>query len=265
MLSLVKVLGDTEAEGFDGCLAACEDAASACAELFPEDDEEGDMETKRNLPRGQTRELAFTGTIVEGGLVVFATSAAVPNGDILDLESLNLDRLRANPVLLWNHETYSPPIGSFDPELLRIEDHETYKRALFQPVFHALTERAKEVSALWAAGVLKTVSVAFMFGQSPGDVQWRSDLPKDHPLYGPRGYVYRNARAYEISVVTVPMDDKAMKIGRSASMRRSGSGVAVQIDTKALAGEVAEELVRRGVIVPKAAESKPTPKPGDWW
>lgn len=252
---MVMACGDHEAEGFDDCLGACEDAQSACADHFPETEDR----SMRKLPTRKSYALDFTGEVVDGGLVVFATSAAVPGGDILDIKTLNLDRLRTNPVVLWNHDTYEPPIGTFDPDSLRIEDFETYTRALFRPMLHKETARAADVANLWDKGLLRTVSIGFLIDWKQS--VWRCDLPKEHPAYGPQGFYYVGAKAYEISVVTVPMDDKAIKIGRSG-----GAGMSMRVDVKRLAAEIAplvvDDLIKRGTVT---TTPKPNPPASDDW
>jgi hypothetical protein len=51
----------------------------------------------------------------------------------------------------------------------------------------------------------------------PGEATDRSKYPTDHPLYGQRGYVYRNNHLIECSVVSVPMHPGATIEERAAA------------------------------------------------
>lgn len=77
-------------------------------------------------------------------------------GDSLKIRDWDLKNFRKNPVLLYAHNHHEPPIGIV--KKLRQEG----KKLLFEPIFHEITQKAKEIKQLYEEGIMKGFSVGFI-------------------------------------------------------------------------------------------------------
>jgi len=95
-------------------------------------------------------------------------------GDVIKIESWDLQNFMKNPVLLVNHDYRVESIVGMARNL--VLDQAT-RKLTFTPEFHELTELSKQVKNLVGEGVLKTVSVGFIphGPQKDGDIE-RNEL-----------------------------------------------------------------------------------------
>lgn len=95
----------------------------------------------------------------EGDVIEFiATDETLDrHGEKISIDSWDLKNYKKNPVLLVNHDYRVQNIVG-KAKNLRTEG----KKLIFEPVFHELTDLAKEVSAMVSEGYLNTVSVGFL-------------------------------------------------------------------------------------------------------
>jgi HK97 family phage prohead protease len=148
-------------------------------------------------------------------------------GEVIPIESWDLKNYSKNPVLLVNHDYQVQNIVGKATNI-RIED----KKLLFDPVFHGITQLAKEVEAMVKEGILDTVSVGFM-------------------PHGPEkdGESIKN-ELFEISFVPVPANPSASRL--SAVMAKSVDDVEIkQVD--AWVNEVEEKEVK---VEPEVKEGR---------
>ena len=145
----------------------------------------------------------------EDGLMRFvaSTDAVDRYGTIVDQDSWRLDNFRKNPVFLWMHGRWSPPVG-------RVESVEVIDGRLIADVRFDDAEdnpMGRLVARQYREGTLNAVSVSWVSDQ----IVRRSELPEDHKHYGEHGYVFRGNELHELSAVTVPGNADALAI-RSA-------------------------------------------------
>ena len=138
----------------------------------------------------------------------FIMSVGTPDGadDIVE-QSWDLSRFTQNPVAFLNHNTWGLPIGRW--ENVRVDGG--VLRGEFVP--SEAHDLARTVRAMLDEKNLRCASVGFI----PGEMTDRSKYPTDHPLFGKRGYVYRNNHLIECSVVSVPMHPGATMEERAAA------------------------------------------------
>ena len=133
----------------------------------------------------------------------FIMSVGTPDGadDIVE-QTWDLTRFMQNPVAFLNHNSWGLPIGRW--ERVRVEGD--VLRGDFVP--SEAHDIARPVRAMLDEKTLRCASVGFI----PGEVTDRSKYPTDHPLFGKRGYVYRNNLLMECSIASIPMHpDTAME------------------------------------------------------
>lgn len=140
---------------------------------------------------------------------IFVASTDRPDrmDDIVDQASWRLDNYRANPVVQVDHDyriesTVGRGVVTVEAGVLTLEVEAW-----------AEDPRSQAVRAKVEAGLVNAVSVGFR----PGRMIPRSQLPKEDPRYGERGYVFHDCELLEISIVAIPANADALA-ARSMSM-----------------------------------------------
>jgi HK97 family phage prohead protease len=108
------------------------------------------------------------------------------HGEVIKADGWILDDFKENAPMLWNHDAWGTPAGSF--KNIRVEDKKLKMVASF-----ASTEKGKEIKTLFDEGHLKTFSVGFM-------VKERDE--KDPSII-------TKALLLEVSAVPIPANPKA--------------------------------------------------------
>ena len=102
---------------------------------------------------------------VEGKLLAIASTEDVDRaGDVIKLDSWDFNNFLKNPVLQAGHD-YRPQFTIGVAKNLRIDD----KKVVFEPVFHELTQLAREIKGMYEEGILKAWSVGFIPGMKSGE------------------------------------------------------------------------------------------------
>ena len=114
-------------------------------------------------------------------------------GEVIPIDSWDLGNFKKNPVLLVNHDYKVQNIVG-KASGIRVATRDGRKVMVFTPIFHGLTQLAKEVEAMVKEAILNTVSVGFL----------RSGPRKD-------GDIEHN-ELMEISFVPVPANPSAERI-----------------------------------------------------
>lgn len=130
---------------------------------------------------------------------VASTSNADRYGDIINQHGWDLEKFRANPVILLNHNANSLPIGKGEVDVID-------GRLMVDVEFDMDDPQAAEVARKTKAGFLNAVSVGF----NPVDATPRSMLEKSHPAHGQSGQYFDRAELLEISIVTIPANGDAV-------------------------------------------------------
>jgi HK97 family phage prohead protease len=153
---------------------------------------------------------------------VFSDGSVDRMGDTINPDGWDLRDFKANPVALWAHDSYAPPIG----RAARIFSD---GRRLIGDVEFAPAEAypfAETIYQMVAGGWLNAVSVGFL----PLEWTWSNDPDR------PSGIDFKRQQLLEISVCPVPANANAL-----AEARANG------INTRSLIGWAAG-AARRGVI-----------------
>jgi HK97 family phage prohead protease len=137
----------------------------------------------------------------KGDLVSFvaSTSSADRYGDVINQGGWDLDKYRANPVILLNHNANALPIGKGSVDVVD-------GQLMVDVEFDMDDPQAKEVARKTKAGFLNAVSVGF----NPIDSTPRAMLEKSHPAHGQSGQYFDKAELLEISIVTIPANGEAV-------------------------------------------------------
>lgn len=94
---------------------------------------------------------------IDGKLLAVASDETIDRvGDKLDPEKFDLKNFKKNPVLQWAHRYDIPPVGI--AKNIKVDGN----KLLFEPVFHNITEMAREVAQLFMEGILKAFSVGYI-------------------------------------------------------------------------------------------------------
>lgn len=134
----------------------------------------------------------------EGKLFIASTEVVDREGEILSIDGWDLKNFKKNPVLLWAHDYREPPVGI--AKGIGIKEINGKKKLTFEPKFHEITERAKELAKMVEAGIIRTVSVGF--------------LPKERD-----GNKYTSQELLEISFVPVPANPEALSLAYSKGFK----------------------------------------------
>lgn len=114
-----------------------------------------------NMKRKNTIKAIASVERAEGKMLAIATDETLDRqGDVLPIEAWDVRSFKKNPVLLWAHDYSVPPVGV--AKNLRIDKEK--KRMTFEPVFHELTQLAREVKAMFENDppIMNSFSVGFI-------------------------------------------------------------------------------------------------------
>ena len=142
--------------------------------------------------------------VINGKMVAIASDDSEDrHGDSIKQEKWYLSKFKKNPVLLMSHQYHLPPIGI--AKNIKVEG----KKMTFEPVFHEITQQAKEVKQMFQDGIMRAFSVGFM----------------------------ENAKGFnellEISAVSVPANANALVFSKSFTEEEE-SNVKEWIDKKSI-------------------------------
>ena len=132
--------------------------------------------------------------------VIASTDDVDRSDDVVDQTSWQLDRHARNPVVLWAHSYRDPPVGT---AAMAVEDGALHGRIKWDD--NEVNQLGTLVAHQYRTGVLSAVSVGFR----PHTMTLRSELPKEHPHFGEKGYLLRDNELYELSAVPVPANPEA--------------------------------------------------------
>lgn len=135
---------------------------------------------------------------IKGRMLAIASDGAVDrDGEIIDPSGWDLKNFKANPVLLWAHQSTGLPIGTAENIGIKTMDGE--KKLVFSPVFHDITPEAIAIGKMYESGILTSFSVGFRPLESDGTKYTKQEL-------------------LEISGVPVPANQNARVIAKAAGI-----------------------------------------------
>lgn len=202
--------------------------------------------------------------LAEGGAgplsFVASTERLNRHGYSLRNDGWRLDNFNANPVVLWMHDPWTPPIATG----LAVSKNKTI--VLDNVVFDGDDELAVIVESKYRRGFLSAVSVSYDFQTEDGvpvDGWWRLEQEQIDELF---------FDLCEVSSVTVPGDPGALVQQSRLALRRLGKDLVELFDdgqqpestitAEQLQAAVAAELDRRGYAVPNLNAPPETPVEG---
>ncbi len=153
-------------------------------------------------------ELASTTTEKREASFVASTASIDSHGEIVE-QDWDLSRFKANPVVLYAHQSRELPIGSctrVDVVAGRLECTVKFASAAASPLAESVYQLVKE-------GTLRAVSVGFI----PGDARLETRAGRDVVVLS------KNV-LHEISIVPIPSNADAVAITRAKAFER-GTGV----------------------------------------
>jgi len=184
-----------------------------------------------------SRGLAFKSIDKDARRVDFvaSTDAIDSWGEIVEQDWI-LERFKANPVILFGHNSRELPVG----KATRCEVVTENGRAQLECTIEFLSEKANpKAEQVWQSiceGALRAVSVGFM----PGDYRWEK-------RNGVEVFVLSKNTLHEISVVPIPANPEAL-----AKMKAKAKGAAARATPKAEEAnhedrmDLAEKLAKAG-------------------
>ncbi|HYH96017.1 HK97 family phage prohead protease, partial [Hyalangium sp.] len=115
-------------------------------------------------PEGTAKALGFLELTKAEGAVAASAPVFRITSEVLDRvhdrvmgDGAKVENFNRNPILLWNHDSWTPAIGTA----------KVYRDAagqwLMEPAFDNIGELSKEIAAKVAAGTLRTCSIRFKY------------------------------------------------------------------------------------------------------
>ena len=129
---------------------------------------------------------------------VASTQDVARDGDIIETDGWQVASYLKNPVVLWMHDPYTPPIG----KAISV----TVGKTLDIAVEFDNDEFADRIFGLYERGFLNAVSVGFL----PKAYRKPDDEERAELKLGPWGVVWTKTELLELSAVSVPADPGAL-------------------------------------------------------
>lgn len=156
--------------------------------------------------------------------VIASTSDKDRMGDIVKVDGWELKNFKKNPVMLWAHDNYLPPIAKANK--IWVEDGKLMVRGVF-----ANTPLGQEIAGLVKEGFINAVSVGFIplkraekgkKGMFEGEDGEQYDRASDEALreIGEKGFfgdeIFEKQELLEVSFVCVPALPQALLTARKS-------------------------------------------------
>ena len=147
------------------------------------------------------------------------------DGDIIVQEGIDLKNFRSNPVVLWGHDGFSPPVGASLKE--ELEKDNKGSRWVATVLFHKATDLAKAVCELVMMGYVRAVSVGFR-PKMPGGVVFPDETMRQELGMRPGGVIFRLSELFEFSVCSIPANPFALSRETAKSMSREARSFGIE-------------------------------------
>jgi HK97 family phage prohead protease len=135
-------------------------------------------------------------------MAVISSDRIDRDGEILLPKGAVIEEFVKNPVILWNHDAYQPPIGK--AMWIRRKGNQLVAKIKF-----AATEMADTVYQLFKGGFLNAFSIRFrpLEGRAP-----TADDVKSNPTWKNARFIFSKWELLEASPVTIPANPDALAI-----------------------------------------------------
>lgn len=140
------------------------------------------------------------GRIADTPTFVLTTETPDRVGDIVMLKGLDTKHFEQNPVALVHHRMGEFPVGVWK----NLRRHGDALLGDLSLAAKGISPQADLAAALIDAGILRAVSVTF--------------APIESVKLEPKGYRFNKAELLEVSLVSVPMNPRAVRVAKSLGM-----------------------------------------------
>ncbi len=179
---------------------------------------------------------------------IITTDRVDSDKEVVVTSGLNFKRFQTNPVVLFMHDGFAPPVGKSLWQ--KVKKHEVLALTRF-----AETDFAEEIFQLFLGGFLRAWSI----GMDPGTVKVRdveeADIRKRKDHAGARRFI-ESADVVEYSAVTVPANEDA--VNRAAYEKELAAAYSkglikhtAKYITKPEPVVVEEDVIVRAVEIPR--------------
>ncbi|WP_157999744.1 HK97 family phage prohead protease [Paenibacillus elgii] len=162
---------------------------------------------------------------------VISTGAVDRDKDLVNPQGWDLTNYRKNPVVLWAHDSRTPPVGKSIEET--VSNTQLKSVALFTP--KDLNPFGYMIGQMYAKGFMRAVSVGFR----SDDWEWSKEEGRDW------GIDFKTQELLEYSAVPVPANPEAV-------LEAKGAG----IDVSPMLEWAEKVLDGAGIWIPKAQAKK---------
>lgn len=132
--------------------------------------------------------------------IIFSTGTPNDQGGVIPNNVIDFSRFNLNPVVLSEHKWGESPIGLWT----EIKNDGNAWSGI--PVFHGLTDKSKEIKALYDGGWLRAASIG-------GEAIWKQNNAGQYLLDANGNRICEKFYLYEISIVTLPSNGDAVQEG----------------------------------------------------
>jgi hypothetical protein len=144
---------------------------------------------------------AITEIDADGKMLAIASDDSPDRvGDSLDINKWDLKNFKKNPILLAGHD-YRPEYVIGVAKNIRIEGNQL----LFEPVFHSITELARNIGQMFKDGILRAWSVGFIPNglMNPEDKSSKNELLEISAVSVPANAnaLMTNAKSYDVETI----------------------------------------------------------------
>jgi HK97 family phage prohead protease len=139
---------------------------------------------------------------------ILSTAAVDRPGDVISQDGWELENFRANPVVLWAHDSHAPPVGKASD--IRVQRDEAGERLRATAEFTPpdMSEFGHMVGRMFEDGFLNAVSVGFR------PLEWTFN--EERGGFMPIDFIKQEL--LEFSAVPVPANPEALIAARSAGI-----------------------------------------------
>ncbi len=141
------------------------------------------------------------------------------DGDIIVQDGIDLKNFRANPVVLWGHDGFSPPVGASLKEEME-KGGTGGPKWVATVLFHKATDLANSVCELVKMGYVRAVSVGFR-PKMPGGVVFPDEKMRAELGMRPGGVIFRMTELFEFSVCSIPANPFALSRETAKSISKA--------------------------------------------
>lgn len=143
---------------------------------------------------GQVQPVAMRGTFeLSGDSIIMSTATEDRMGDTINQAGWKLDAFKSNPVLLWGHDSFSPPVGKVTAAV--VEDGKLKAKGI-EWVPKEVSQFAWSISEMVRLGFVKAVSVGFR--------------PSKWSYNDAGGVNFEEQELLELSFVSIPANPEAL-------------------------------------------------------